>query len=136
MTVTTTPAPQTITKTVAGKTITMTPEQAEAFGQELDELRQRVIAHLGERDATYIRRIIKAQRALEVGGRVLLFMPPFWLAGTAMLGQAARRIGTLPPSAARRARKYCISGLSAAGRKKLSCSTCSSVSGRLNRFRN
>ena len=67
----------------------MTPEQAEAFGRELDALKERVIADLGERDATYIRRIIKAQRALEVGGRALLFggiFPPFWLAGTAMLG--------------------------------------------------
>jgi fatty acid desaturase len=79
---------QTITKTVAGKKISMSPEQAEAFGRELDALKERVIADLGERDATYIRRVIKAQRALEVGGRALLFggvFPPFWLAGTAML---------------------------------------------------
>jgi len=89
MTVTTAPAPKTLQKTVAGRTVTMTPEQAEAFGRELDALKERVIADLGERDATYIRRIIKAQRGLEVGGRVLLFggiFPPFWLAGTAMLG--------------------------------------------------
>ena len=33
MTVTTTPAPKALQKTVAGKTITMTPEQAEAFGR-------------------------------------------------------------------------------------------------------
>ena len=80
---------KTIEKTVAGKTVTLTPEQAEAFGRELDALKERVIADLGERDATYIRRIIKAQRGLEVGGRALLFggiFPPFWLAGTAMLG--------------------------------------------------
>jgi len=90
MTVTTiTPAPKALQKTVGGKTVTMTPEQAEAFGRELDGLKERVIADLGERDASYIRRIIKAQRALEVGGRALLFggiFPPFWLAGTAMLG--------------------------------------------------
>ncbi|MGH9185092.1 MAG: fatty acid desaturase family protein, partial [Acidimicrobiales bacterium] len=52
-------------------------------------LKERVIADLGERDTTYIRQVIKAQRALEVGGRALLFggiFPPFWLAGTAMLG--------------------------------------------------
>src|SRR3954447_1241676 len=85
-TTTTTPEPKTLQKTVGGKTVTMTPEQAEAFGRELDALRERVIADLGERDATYIRRIIKAQRALEVGGRALLFFPPAWLAGTAMLG--------------------------------------------------
>ena len=69
----------------------LTPEQADAFGAELDAIRERVIADLGERDTTYIRKVIKAQRALEVGGRALLFggiFPPFWLAGTAMLGIA------------------------------------------------
>ncbi len=43
---------------------------------------------LGERDADYIRRVIKAQRALEVTGRGLLFagfLPPAWLGGTAAL---------------------------------------------------
>ena len=89
MTVNTSAPQKTISKTVAGKTVTMTPEQAETFGRELDALKERVIADLGERDTTYIREIIKAQRALEVGGRALLFggiFPPFWLAGTAMLG--------------------------------------------------
>lgn len=69
----------------------LTPEQADAFGAELDAIRERVIADLGERDATYIRKVIKAQRTLEVGGRALLFggvFPPFWLAGTTMLGIA------------------------------------------------
>jgi fatty acid desaturase len=78
-----------ITKIVGGRTVTMTPEMAEEFGRELDAIRERVIADLGERDATYIRRVIKAQRALEVGGRGLLFagiLPPAWIAGTAMLG--------------------------------------------------
>src|ERR1044072_5772201 len=76
-------------KNVAGKTVTLTPEQTEAFGRELDALKDRVIADLGERDVTYIRRIIKAQRGLGAAGRALLFggiLPPFWLAGTAMLG--------------------------------------------------
>ena len=83
-----TSAQQTITKMVRGKPITMTPEMADAFGAELDALRERVVADLGERDATYIRRVIRAQRALEVGGRGLLFagiLPPAWIAGTAML---------------------------------------------------
>ncbi|WP_408633361.1 fatty acid desaturase family protein [Mycolicibacterium arenosum] len=82
------PKRKTITKTVGDKTVTMTPEQADAFGAELDAIRERVIADLGERDATYIRKIIKAQRTLEVGGRALLWagvLPPAWLAGTAML---------------------------------------------------
>src|ERR1044072_4686682 len=68
--------------------ITLTGEQSAAFGAELDALRERVVADLGERDATYIRGVIKAQRALEVGGRALLFagvLPPAWIAGTAML---------------------------------------------------
>ena len=65
--------------------ITLTPEQADAFGRELDALKERVIADLGERDATYIRRIIKAQRAFEVGGRALVWFPPTWIAGTTML---------------------------------------------------
>jgi linoleoyl-CoA desaturase len=68
--------------------ITLTPEQFEAFGKELDELRDRTKADLGERDADYIRRLIKTQRYLEVGGRASLMagvLPPAWLAGTAML---------------------------------------------------
>jgi len=66
----------------------LSPEQLDAFGRELDAIRERVIADLGERDAAYIRRIIKAQRGLEIGGRALLelaFLPPAWLAGTAAL---------------------------------------------------
>ena len=69
--------------------ITLTPEQADAFGAELDAIKERVMADLGQRDADHIRRVIKTQRALEVGGRALLFagiFPPAWLAGTAMLG--------------------------------------------------
>ena len=70
------------------QTIALTPEQTEQFGAELDVIRQRVLADLGARDAAYIRRIIKAQRGFELGGRALLFagvLPPAWLAGTAML---------------------------------------------------
>ncbi|HZV72162.1 MAG TPA: fatty acid desaturase [Conexibacter sp.] len=66
----------------------LTPEQLDAFGRELDAIRERVIADLGERDAAYIRRVITTQRALEIGGRGLLFLsflPPAWVAGTAAL---------------------------------------------------
>jgi NADPH-dependent stearoyl-CoA 9-desaturase len=66
----------------------LTPEQLERFGEELDEIRRRVLANRGERDADYIRRVIRAQRALEVGGRGLLWagvLPPAWVAGTAAL---------------------------------------------------
>jgi fatty acid desaturase len=74
---------------MAQPNLTLTPEQADAFGRELDAIKERVMADLGQRDADYIRRVIKTQRALEVGGRALLFagiLPPAWLAGTAMLG--------------------------------------------------
>ena len=64
----------------------LTPEQFEAFGAELDAIRERQLADLGERDANYIRQIIKWQRGLEFGGRVLLFLPPAWPVGTVMLG--------------------------------------------------
>lgn len=64
----------------------LTPEQADAFGKELDAIRDRALAELGERDAAYIRKIIKMQRSLEVGGRALLFLPPAWPIGTVLLG--------------------------------------------------
>jgi NADPH-dependent stearoyl-CoA 9-desaturase len=66
----------------------LTDEQIEALGHELDELRNRVMADLGERDAEYIRRVIKTQRSLEILGRALLevgFLPPAWVGGTAAL---------------------------------------------------
>jgi NADPH-dependent stearoyl-CoA 9-desaturase len=66
----------------------LTPDQLEAFGQELDAVRARVLADLGERDAEYINKVIRAQRGLEVAGRGLLFLgflPPAWIAGTAAL---------------------------------------------------
>ena len=67
---------------------TLTPEQLESFGVELDALCARVTADLGQRDADYINKVIRAQRGLEVAGRALLFvsfLPPAWLAGTAAL---------------------------------------------------
>jgi NADPH-dependent stearoyl-CoA 9-desaturase len=66
----------------------LSPEQIEELGRELDELRNRIVADLGERDASYIRRMIKTQRALELTGRGLLFagfLPPAWLGGVTAL---------------------------------------------------
>ncbi len=67
---------------------TLTSEQLEAFGRELDAIRARVVSELGERDVDYINGVIRAQRGLEVAGRGLLMiglLPPAWLAGTAAL---------------------------------------------------
>ena len=66
----------------------LSPEQLDAFGRELDAIRARVVADLGERDADYINKVIRAQRGLEVAGRGLLllgFLPPAWIGGTAAL---------------------------------------------------
>jgi len=60
----------------------------EAIGRELDELRQSVIGSRGQRDATYIRRVIRAQRLCELSGRTLLLgskFAPAWLLGTSLL---------------------------------------------------
>ncbi len=68
--------------------IPLTPEQIESFGEELDAIRRRVLADRGERDADYIRKVIRAQRGLEAAGRGLLWagvFPPAWIAGTAAL---------------------------------------------------
>ena len=63
--------------------------ELDAFGRELDALRDEIRDALGEDDARYIRRVHAAVRYTEAGGRGLLFLgllPPAWLAGTALLG--------------------------------------------------
>ena len=67
----------------------LSPAQIEAFGLELDALRARVMADLGQKDADYIRQIQAAVRYTEVAGRALLFagiLPSAWVAGASLLG--------------------------------------------------
>jgi NADPH-dependent stearoyl-CoA 9-desaturase len=74
----------------------LSPEDIEAIGHELDALRKEVMDSRGERDAAYIRKVIKVQRYLEMGSRaVLLFsnvkvkgVRPAWWLGTAGLSVA------------------------------------------------
>ncbi|MGF0309502.1 fatty acid desaturase [Rhodococcoides fascians A25f] len=69
----------------------LSEEDMEAFGRELDAIRRDVEDSRGERDAAYIRRTIRVQRLLELGGRAVLLgskYRPAWLAGTAMLSVA------------------------------------------------
>ena len=74
----------------------LTPTQIEEIGRELDALRAEVMGSRGERDARYIRKVIKTQRYLEMGSRaVLLFsgvkvkgFRPAWWVGTAGLSIA------------------------------------------------
>jgi len=80
MTTTVTPPPA-----AAGS---LTAEQVERFGAEMDAIRERMLAARGKSDADYIRRVIRTQRRLEMTGRGLLWagwFPPAWLAGTAAL---------------------------------------------------
>ena len=55
--------------------VRLTPEQLQQFGEEMDAIRQRIIADLGEEDASYIRDIVKKQRQLELAGRALMLPP-------------------------------------------------------------
>jgi NADPH-dependent stearoyl-CoA 9-desaturase len=60
----------------------------DAFGAEMDAIRKRVLDDRGERDADYIRKVVRAQRRFEVAGRALLFasfFPPAWVAGVGCL---------------------------------------------------
>ena len=69
----------------------LTPEDIEALGAELDAIRQSVIDSRGADDAAYIRKVIAAQRTLELGSRALLLVSmfrPAWLVGTAGLSIA------------------------------------------------
>ena len=66
----------------------LTAEEIDALGVELDELRARTVADLGERDREYLESVVRAQRGLEFAGRALLFagfLPPAWVGGTTAL---------------------------------------------------
>jgi len=65
--------------------IHLTPDQLEEFGRELDALRQRIVADLGEADAAYIRNVVKRQQQFEVAGRALFYLPPAWPLAVAAL---------------------------------------------------
>jgi NADPH-dependent stearoyl-CoA 9-desaturase len=65
---------------------TLTRGEADAFGRELDELRQEVTASLGQADVDHIRGVIRAARYSEATGRLLLHVglgPVSFVAGVA-----------------------------------------------------
>src|SRR3954467_11191300 len=69
----------------------LTDADIENLAFELDSIRQDIEDSRGERDSRYIRRTIAGQRALEVGGRVMLAASSrrsAWWAGTATLAVA------------------------------------------------
>ena len=62
----------------------LTAADIEAIGVELDAIRADVLASRGEQDAAYIRKVIAAQRTLEMASRVVLLgslFPPAWAVG-------------------------------------------------------
>lgn len=75
----------------------LTPSEVERFGAELDAVKARTVASLGQRDADYIRRVAAAVRWTGLAGRLLLmigaiggaFVPwllwPVCIAGTLLL---------------------------------------------------
>lgn len=69
----------------------LTASDLDAIGQRLDALRDAARADLGERDAKYIRKMIRTQRTVLVTARALhfaSFFPPAWALGTFLLGIA------------------------------------------------
>ncbi|MGJ3509330.1 fatty acid desaturase family protein [Enemella sp. A6] len=66
----------------------LSAEDIEQIGTELDAIRQEVLDSRGEKDAGYIRRLIRMQRSLELLSRVVLLFSKFWpawIVGTAGL---------------------------------------------------
>ncbi len=74
-----------MTTTTVSSITGMTPEQIEEFGAEMDAIRTRLVDSLGDEDADYIRNVVKAQRAFEVAGRALFYLPPAWPLAVAAL---------------------------------------------------
>jgi len=77
--------------TTAANNRLLTAQELKQFGAELDAVRARIVADLGEKDARYIRRVVKAVRITEVLGRGFLFFgifPPAWVLGTLLLSLA------------------------------------------------
>jgi NADPH-dependent stearoyl-CoA 9-desaturase len=62
--------------------VDLTEAQIEEFGRELDAIRDEVFDSRGERDRQYILKLIRTQRSLALGGRVViyaaLFLHPAW----------------------------------------------------------
>ena len=72
----------------------LTPEQIEAFGKEMDDLRARIVADLGEKDAEYIRGVVNMQKKLEVAGRAMLWagwFPPAFIPSRTAAAAGCRR---------------------------------------------
>jgi linoleoyl-CoA desaturase len=54
--------------------IRLSDAEIEEFGREVGAIENEVKSDLGESDARYIRRLIKIQRSLALGGRLAIFV--------------------------------------------------------------
>ncbi|MFF2392969.1 fatty acid desaturase family protein [Nocardia sp. NPDC058114] len=66
----------------------LSPTDIEEFGQRLDALRRQIESSLGERDAKYIKTVIRVQRACEIAARLVLIdsgRKSSWWWGTGLL---------------------------------------------------
>lgn len=61
----------------------------DSFAQELDELRHHTLSKVGEKDATYIRRLIGIQRLMEIVARITMVLgflsPALWVLAVLLL---------------------------------------------------
>ena len=67
---------------------TLTAQEAEAFGRELDALRREIVGDLGQRDVDHIRGVVRLAYRSEAAGRLLLalgFEPLSFVAGVGAL---------------------------------------------------
>ncbi len=70
---------------------TLNRDEVAALQAELDQVRAEVVADLGDKDARYIRRVIRVQRYSALAGRIALFFgfnPITWPLGVFMLSVA------------------------------------------------
>ena len=58
--------------------VTLSNAQIEEFGREVDAIREEVMESRGERDRAYILKLIRTQRLLALGGRVVMLLS-IWL---------------------------------------------------------
>ena len=67
--------------TTHGLPVPLSDAEVEEFGRELDAMRDEVMASRGERDRRYILRLIRTQRSLALGGRLVIYVSLFLLPG-------------------------------------------------------
>ena len=79
-----------VTLPSSSKSKHLEPEQVAEFGRRVEEIRQTIMADIGEKDAQYIYKIRDFVRYSEISSRALLmfggWIPPVWLVGTGLLG--------------------------------------------------